>query len=77
MPESIVKSTYNAYWQFIRTTIQLLPLKENLEDEQFQKLETNFNIPSLGKLYCNIDRYKGVKKKFQCIKDLREKYGKC
>ena len=74
LSESIVRSTYKAYWQFIRQSIQELPLKEDLQEEEFNQLNTNFNIPSLGKLCCTIDKYKGVKKKFQYIKSLREKH---
>ena len=74
LPASIVKETYKAYWQFIRQSIQELPLKEDLSEEEFNKLNTNFNIPSLGKLCCTVDKYKGVKKKFQYIKSLREKH---
>lgn len=75
LPIDVVRSTYRAYWQFIRSSIQELPLKDDLQEEDFNRLKTNFNIPSLGKLSCTIDKYKGVKKKFQYIKSLREKYG--
>ena len=72
LPEDLVKNTYKAYWQFIRDTIQELPLKEEIKEEDFSKLRTNFNIPSLGKLTCTRDRYIGVKKRFNYIKNLRE-----
>ena len=73
LPIGIVKNTYRAYWQFIRDTIQRLPLKEDLSEEDFKNIKTNFNIPSLGKLYCTRERYLGVKKRFEYIKNLREK----
>lgn len=76
LPIEVVRNTYKAYWKFIRDSIQNLPLKEDLSDEEFSKLSTNYNIPSLGKLSCTIDKYKGVKKKFQYIKSLREKHAK-
>ena len=72
LPEDLVKNTYKAYWQFIRDTIQELPLKQEIKEEDFSKLRTNFNIPSLGKLTCTRDRYIGVKKRFNYIKNLRE-----
>ena len=62
----VVEFAYKSYWKFIRKTIQELPLKQDLSEEEFAKLKTNFNIVSLGKLSCNYDRYKRVK--------LREKY---
>ena len=73
LPVDLVRKTYKAYWQFIRDTIQDLPLKEDMNEEEFSKLKTNFNVPSLGKLTCTRDRYLGVKKRFEYIKNLREK----
>ena len=48
-------------------------LKENLNEEDFAKLRTNFNIPSIGKLTCTYDRMLGMKKRFNFIKQIREK----
>ena len=76
LPEDLVKRTYKAYWQFIRDTIQELPLKDDLSDEEFSKLKTNFNIPSLGKLACTKEKYINTKKKFEYIKNIREKHAK-
>ena len=73
LPVNLVRKTYRAYWQFVRDTIQELPLKEDLSEEDFKSIKTNFNIPSLGKLYCTRERYLGVKKRFEYIKNLREK----
>lgn len=66
IPVEVVEFAYKSYWKFIRKTIQELPLKDDLSEEEFAKLRTNFNIVSLGKLSCNYDRYKRIK--------LREKY---
>ena len=73
LPVDLVRKTYKAYWQFVRDTIQQLPLKEDIGEEEFKSIKTNFNIPSLGKLYCNRDRYLRVKKRFEYINNLREK----
>ena len=67
----VVEKAYKAYWLYIKTTIQALPLKEDLTEEEFSKLRTNFNVPSLGKLSCTLDKYKGTKKGFKLIKKLR------
>lgn len=61
--KSDVKDIYEHYWKFIRETIESLPLKENLSEEDFKELRTNFNIPSLGKLSCTYPRYLRVKKR--------------
>lgn len=73
IPVGVVDRTYKSYWLFIRDIIGKLPLKEAMNEEDFNKLRTNFNIPSLGKLTCTYSRYKGVKKRFEYIKKLREK----
>lgn len=71
IPLEVVKKAYESYWEFIRTTIQSLPLKEDLTEEQFKELRTNFNIPSIGKLHCTYERYIGIKKHFRHIKKLK------
>lgn len=68
---NVVEKVYKAYWLYIKTTIQALPLKEDLTDEEFSKLRTNFNIPSLGKLSCTLDKYKGTKSRFKLIEKFR------
>ena len=72
LPPEVVDTAYKSYWKFIKQTIQSLPLKDNISEEDFTKLRTNFNIPSLGKLTCTFDRVVGVKKRFKYIKRLRE-----
>ena len=72
IPREVVDAAYRSYWGFIKQTIQSLPLKENIDEEEFAKLRTNFNIPSLGKMTCTFDRMMGVKKRFKYIKGLRE-----
>ena len=45
----------------------------NLNEEDFAKLKTNYNIPSLGKLTCTYERMLGVKKRFNFIKQIRKR----
>lgn len=71
LPTDVVVKSYKAYWLFIRQTIEELPLKEDIDEETFSKLRTNFNIPNLGKLACTYERYIGIKKKHKVI---QEKY---
>ena len=74
LPVSIVDKVYKSYWKFIRTTIQELPIKETMSEEDFKQLRTNFNIPSLGKLSCTYDRLRRVRERYKYIKNLREKH---
>lgn len=73
LPKEVVDRTYKAFWLFVNQSIQSLPLKDSLNEEDFAKLRTNFNIPSLGKLTCTYDRMLGMKKRFKIIKQIREK----
>lgn len=73
LPYRVVDKVYKSYWKFIRDTIQGLNLKDDITEEEFQRLKTNFNIPSLGKLSCTYDRIKRVKERYKYIKNLREK----
>lgn len=73
LPKEVVDKTYRAYWLSIKQHIQSLPLKENINEEDFAKLRTNINIPSLGKLCVTWDRLIGCKKRFEIIKKIREK----
>lgn len=68
---NVIEKVYKAYWLYIKTTIEELPLKEELTEEEFLKLKTNFNVPSLGKLSCTLDKYKGTKNRFKLIEKLR------
>lgn len=59
--ETIVQ-VYKSYWKFIRAKIEELPLKDDLDEEAFSRLRTNFNIPNLGKIHCTYPRYKVIKR---------------
>ena len=74
LPPQVVKEAYESFWTFIRNNIKALPLKEDLSKEEFDKLRTNFNIPSIGKLSVTWERYLGIKKRFEYIKRLRDGY---
>lgn len=77
LPYEVVDLVYKSYWKFIKEKIQELPLKEDISEEKFLTLKTNFNIPSLGKLNCTYDKFLRIKKKLEYIKNFREKYDKC
>lgn len=75
LPVEIVDKTYKAYWLCIKQSIQSLPLQDsvNYSKEEFDKLHTNFNIPSIGKLSCTYDRIQNLKKRYKLLKNLKEK----
>lgn len=71
LPYEVVNYAYKSYWEFIKNTIQELPLKSDITEEEFNKLRTNFNIPSLGKLNCTFSRYNNLKKRLEYIKNIK------
>lgn len=72
IPIEVVKEAYLSFWGHIKDRIEKLPLQEELSEEEFSSLQTNFNIPSLGKLTCDYKRYVGVKKKYNILKNLKK-----
>ena len=73
LPKDLVENTYKAYWNFIKDTIEELPLKTELTQKEYNKLKTNINIPSLGKLNCTYNRYIGIRNRFSIINKIRQK----
>lgn len=67
LPKEVVDKTYKAYWKAIRQHIKSLPLKDNISDEDFLKLKTSVNIPSIGKLYIPLEKYQKSKERHQYI----------
>lgn len=60
--KKIIKA-YLLQYRFIVNKIKELPLnRDDITEEEFNKLRTSFNIPSIGKFYCSYKRYNGVKK---------------
>ena len=55
IPYERVWNIYEAYWKYIRQHISSLPLKEDITKEEFSKLKTNINVPSIGKFHVDWD----------------------
>lgn len=65
LDEEVIDLAYKSFFEFIRQSISKLPLKEDLSEEEFNKLKTNFNIPSIGKLHCIYERYLNKRRQFK------------
>lgn len=74
IPEDVVDAAYKSFYEFVKEKITELPLKDDLSEEEFSKLKTNFNIPSLGKLHCTYERYLKVKERLKYFNKLKELY---
>lgn len=61
LSEEAVRNAYKAYWRFIREKIIGLNLKKNISEDEYNKLKTSFNLPSLGKLSCPYDRWERIR----------------
>lgn len=68
LPEEVVDKTYKAFWLFIKTSIEKLPLKDDISRDDLDSMKISFNIPSLGKLACDKDRFDRLKNYFNNIK---------
>ena len=68
IPEEVVKAAFNSYWEFIKKKIGELPLKTEMTEEEFSKYRTNFNLPSLGKFYCDYKRYRTIRNGLKFVK---------
>lgn len=71
IPVNRVKKIYRAFWKEIKNHISSLPLKNDLTKEEFDNIHPCINIPSLGKLYINFEKYKRIEKYFK-IKKIKE-----
>lgn len=72
IPPEVIKEAYLSSWKFIKSTIQELPLKDALTEDQFRKLRTNFNLPSLGKLYVTYEDFRRIKDKYEHYKKIKK-----
>lgn len=59
---------YKSYWKFVRETIASLDL-ENMSEEDFSKVATNFNIPYIGKLYTGYDKIEKYRRKIKYLEN--------
>lgn len=73
LPRRIVDRVYKAYWRAVREHVTSLPLKQDLAEEEFSKLQPNVNIPSIGKLYVTWDRYQRMKRAYKIQQEKRER----
>lgn len=60
-----IEKIYRNYWKFVRKFLASIVLKDtDYSEEEYNKLRTSINIPSIGKFYCTYKRYLSVKRKF-------------
>lgn len=72
LPLEVIKEIYESYYKFIKNKIEEVSYTD-ISEEEFSKLRTSFNIPSIGKLYSSYDRIISMRKKFNYINDKSKK----
>ena len=72
IPKTFVTKVYRAYWRAVREHIESLPLKEDMSDEEFKKMKPNVNIPSIGKLYVDLEKCRKINEKCEKLKQKKD-----
>lgn len=62
LPSDLVLKYYEAYWSYIKESIEGFNLKSDMTEEEYSKMRVNFNLPYLGKLACPYQRQKNLRK---------------
>lgn len=62
LQDDVIRKIVNSPYKFTRETISNLDVKENMTEEEFDKLKTNFIYMHIGKLYTNYSVYKKIMK---------------
>lgn len=73
LPRELVDKTYRGYWRAIKEHIEALPLKEDMSEEEFVRMQPNVNIPSLGKLNVTFERYKALRQLYKEYEENKDK----
>lgn len=69
-----VNAMVSSQYEFIRSKTKELVIPENLDKEEFSGIKTNFNIPSLCKMYASHYIYRKInEKKIKKGLDLKDK----
>jgi len=61
IPTNVLKRIINSPYKFTKEKITELDIKEDITEEEFNKLKTNFNYLHLGKLYTSFEIFKYFK----------------
>lgn len=65
IPDDVVEIAYREYWNWVKDTLENVPVNEDMSEEEFTKMQTSINIPSLGKFYAAYPRAQFLNKKFK------------
>ena len=77
LPEDLVRNTYKSYWKVIKQIIERNNIKSNdnliFTSDEFNNMQMNINIPSIGKLNCTYDKYQKTIARFNLINKIKRR----
>ena len=77
LPENLVINTYKSYWKVIKQIIERNNIKSNnnliFTSDEFNNNVININVPSIGKLNCNYDKYLKTINRFNLINNIKKR----
>lgn len=62
LQDEVIRKIIASPYRFARETIKALDIRDDITEEEYNELKTNFNLPSIGKLYSNYEVFKKHKK---------------
>ena len=65
IPDDVVEIAYREYWNWVKDTLENVPVNVDMTEEEFTKMQTSINVPSLGKFYASYSRAQFLNKKFK------------
>jgi hypothetical protein len=65
IPDDVIEIAYREYWNWVKDTLENVPVNEDMTEEEFTKMQTSINVPSLGKFYASYSRAQFLNKKFK------------
>ena len=77
LPEDLVRNTYKSYWKVIKQIIESNNIKPSnnsmLTTKEFNNMQININVPSIGKLNCTYDKYLKTINRFNLINNIKKR----
>lgn len=77
LPEDLVRNTYKSYWKVIKQIVESNNIKPSnnsmLTTKEFNNMQMNINIPSIGKLNCTYDKYQKTITRFNLINKIKRR----
>lgn len=64
LPDDVIEVAYREYWNWVKDTLEKVPVNEPMSEEDFNNMQTSINVPSLGKFYATYSRCQFLNDKY-------------